>query len=407
MITKIIILTDYPVNRRDYDRFGVERLHKNGFEVEIWDLTIVLHKNFSSHETLPGSLDTRVRLFYDKRQIISKISSLGQDCMMNCFIDFGPATFFLFRALSRRKIPYSVFQMVSFPLPVIPSRGLLSSFSGLIKKITALKISSIYYHIGKMTLLRYYRAFGISPAAIVITAGTKSLEIRNYPVGNDTRFLWAHAFDYDLFLEEKETRVPDDQPTAVFLDEYYPFHPDFSYLGIANPFSPNTYYPKICAFFSYLEKEFGVKIIIAAHPRSNYENLPNYFEGRDVIKGETIRLVKESRFVISHMSTAINFAILYRKPMLFITMDKLQERNVGVFIPGYYIRAIASELHTEPINLDDKQNTSIIQIPDPDITAYSRYQSKYIKKEGTPEIPLWDIYLAEVKKIDNNSKNNS
>ena len=45
-IKKVIYIIETRFNKRDYDRFGIEILKKNGFEVEVWDFTPFL----GSHE---------------------------------------------------------------------------------------------------------------------------------------------------------------------------------------------------------------------------------------------------------------------------------------------------------------------------------------------------------------------
>ena len=54
-------------------------------------------------------------------------------------------------------------------------------------------------------------------------------------------------------------------------------------------------------------------MIIAAHPRSEYEKIGNMFNDRIFIRDKTVNLVKFSNFVIAHSSTSISYAILYEK----------------------------------------------------------------------------------------------
>ena len=87
------------------------------------------------------------------------------------------------------------------------------------------------------------------------------------------------------------------------------------FLGIGRSIRPsNCWRSKFCKFFDYIEHKFHVRIIIAAHPKSNYDAKSDYYQGRTIIKGDTARLVKDSSFVIASQSTAINLAILFNKP---------------------------------------------------------------------------------------------
>src|SRR3972149_1514211 len=39
VIERIVFLVDNPFGRRNYERFGIELLTRNGFRVEVWDAT--------------------------------------------------------------------------------------------------------------------------------------------------------------------------------------------------------------------------------------------------------------------------------------------------------------------------------------------------------------------------------
>src|SRR5208283_2320873 len=111
-IKKIIIITDYPLNKRDSDRFGIELLRNYGLNVEIWDITSCLHKKFKKPriEEDPATFKD-LRIFKEKYEIVNAISSLDNECIINCFVSYNFRTFFIFRAISKYKINYCVFGM--------------------------------------------------------------------------------------------------------------------------------------------------------------------------------------------------------------------------------------------------------------------------------------------------------
>jgi hypothetical protein len=141
----------------------------------------------------------------------------------------------------------------------------------------------------------------------------------------------------------------------------------------------------------------NTEIVIAVHPRSNYNNLPDYFGGRSCIKGKTGQLIKDSSFVIAHMSTSIGFAVLYHKPIVFITTDKLYKMNSGKNLTGSYIQAIAAELGKNPINIDHMSEFNWNHEMEINEEAYLCYKNNYIKKKGTPEKPLWEIFCSYIQ----------
>ena len=73
--------------------------------------------------------------------------------------------------------------------------------------------------------------------------------------------------------------------------------------------------------FRLIEKRFGYSVVVAGHPRVDYEKIGNPFEGRRVVEGATQKLVKHSKFVISTASTSVNFPVIYKKPIVFLSIN--------------------------------------------------------------------------------------
>lgn len=393
-IHKIIIITGYPFNRRDYDRFGIEYFRSKELEVEIWDISAILSKNVTDQLPVKDpTLLTDLRIFKKKEEIVKAILSIDNNSIINCFIEYSPRTVFIFRTISKQKIRYCVVEMASFPNPFPVQEWSIHRITQILKKAGSLKVPEIIGHILNKIQLNYYSLFGIAPASIVILGGERSSAGSSYPVDKATTRVWTHSFDYDIFLKNESETGDSHTGNGIFLDQYLPFHPEYHYFDV-KPISPEKYYPGLCNFFTLLEKNMNSRIVIAAHPRSDYPDLPDYFCGRSIIKGETARLIRDSSFVIAHSSTAINFAILYRKPVLFLTTDELQKKVSGMDITGLFIPAIAAELGKLPINIDHTSGFSWEREMSVDTNAYLRYKNNYIKKEGTPEKYGWEIFYS-------------
>ncbi|MDD5629897.1 MAG: hypothetical protein PHU21_12585, partial [Elusimicrobia bacterium] len=210
-----------------------------------------------------------------------------------------------------------------------------------------------------------------------------------------TELVWCHAWDYDLYLELARLPAPAHHPkTAVFLDEYAPFHEDNVYCGRQSAFTAEQYYPVLLTFFEYIEKNFGYRIVVAAHPRSQYEKHPDFFKGREVVRGRTAELVKNADLVIARMSASINFAVIFRKPLLFFTSDALNntpEARESVLFSAYFKQTPVNI--SRPYTLDGRHLTAF------DAELYARYQQEFIKRRDSPEKPFWQIVADTIKTI--------
>ncbi len=123
-------------------------------------------------------------------------------------------------------------------------------------------------------------------------------------------------FDTVTFKNIKKKNNNLKREYAVFLDVNMTNHPDFDLLNIRK-INPIYYYKNINEFFEYIEKKYNIDIVIAAHPTLQVSEYKKY-NNRKVVKSNTAALVSSSKFVISHHSTSISFALLAYKPIVFI-----------------------------------------------------------------------------------------
>ena len=148
----------------------------------------------------------------------------------------------------------------------------------------------------------------------------KNIKNLNYKISSKTKIILSHSFDYYKYLEFSKLKIKPNLKYrfAVFLDEGVTGHPDYHYLNL-NPFCDHqVYFEELKKLFDILENKLDLKIIIAAHPKIDYSKFKNEFS-RKIFYNKTIELVKNSNLVLSHMSTSINFAVIYNKPIIFST----------------------------------------------------------------------------------------
>ena len=380
-----------------YSTFGIETLIKNDFLVEVWDFSTFLYGEFEEQEVMSvhhGKF--KYNRFTNKSEIEDSLSHLTRSDFVNCFIGFSHQTLFIYKILSKKNIEYSVPLFNPLPFSNNQKIKLPKKILSSIKKIVIIRKKTLFDHIVNKIIRNNFRVFGIKPTTLCIAGGTASMDVNQFPFDQTTQILWTHSTDYDIFLHESGKNTSSYPGCAIFLDDFLPFHPDFTMINEKAPILPEEYYPKLCNFFSYLEHNFGIRIIIAAHPRSTYEKLPDYFEGRPIILGETAQLVKECSFVIVHASTSINFAILYQKPIIFLTMDGFN-KNASISRMGEIIENMAFLLGKTPYNLDHIPSIDFLQEMIIKEHAYEGYKNAYIKKEGSKEEEMWQILADYIK----------
>jgi hypothetical protein len=136
--------------------------------------------------------------------------------------------------------------------------------------------------------------------------------------------------------------------------------------------------------------QLGIEVVIAEHPKSDYSKHPDYFQGRKRVRGDTARLVHESRFVLAHASTSIDYAVLFEKPIILLTSEVLDKTTMGC-----YIRGFADSLGLDVVFYDMESKDITKQIHTTD--RYATFIDDYIKTKDSPRALAWEI-VADVLK---------
>jgi len=381
---KVIFFVEYPFGERDYRRFGIETLQENGFEVEVWDFTPVLFPATHRSAQIPDPIAyAGYREFLTAREALNAISRLDASTFIVCYVSYQVTSLSIFRAISKAGLRYAL--MNTNALPPISRKALGRGLLRPSKVSARILLNALLHRLPP-------GAWGVKPASVVVAGGERSIQ-GHQPVSQRTKFVWAHAFDYDNYLCEKQRLEQPDPQLGVFLDEYLPFHPDFVHMGIAAASPATEYYQRLRELFDLLEEAHQVRIVIAAHPRSNYEEQSEFFGGRAVIKGKTTELLHKAGFAIAHASTAINLAVLFNKPVLFVTTDRIQESA----FTGHHITAMSTWLGKSPVNLDQPLKIDWRKELTIDENAYARYRESYIKRSNSPEKACWQIVADYLK----------
>jgi hypothetical protein len=388
-MSKIVYLVDQPFDERNYERFGVQLWIDRGWSVELWDLTPwvnapmwrVFGESGRELRRFPG-----YHAIASARELARRRRAAGA---VGYFIDLTSDRWRTLRArlsLARAGAVRVTCALGSMPAPdPIHGRGI----AGRVRRAVAL---------GPMGTLTAVRDIMFARAAALLAApkwsviaGSRSGDAAG--AGRGT--IRGHNFDYDIYLRLRCGTGAAAGRYAVFVDQDYCFHPEFTCEPSTTVITPQKYFPTICNGLRLISAALSVQVRIAAHPRATYrQRAQDYFAGFPVEYDQTAELIRDASVVVCHDSTAVQFAVLFQKPVIFVTTDEL--------LPCYEGRSIvkvAAELGKVPINLDDRNLSSVDwrgQL-DVDVRKYASYRSRYIKTDGSPEAPVWTIVINQIE----------
>jgi len=388
---RLVFLLESPFSRRDYERFGIDVLLSEGFKVDIWDFTPLINPRLAVGFIPSDSIEYEgLRKFHNKGEALTAIRSLTNACVINLLF-YSFRTYYLFKALSKVGIPYCIFVANTMPALISTKSGLLSRFTGQNKMNWNRLVNAIFTRIPRAL-------FGITEPRFILAGGEKSVPVK-YKNAKNTEIIWGHALDYDLFLLAGNGTKKPKLKTGVFMDQNLPFHPDLIRNNKAPLVSVGKYFTSLNEFFDLVETAYGVEIVIAAHPRSQYENDINYFQGRKVIKGRSLELIQDAQFVITHFSAGVHFPVLLNKPVLFITTEEIEQRK------KHQVQVFASLFGKEAINIDEPLALNWDEALTVDKVKYKEHINQYIKKEGSIDKPFWEIVADRLQRLDSKIHN--
>ncbi|WP_300704995.1 hypothetical protein [Bacteroides sp.] len=202
--------------------------------------------------------------------------------------------------------------------------------------------------------------------------------------GNNKKIdIHINQYDWDKTNRKVDRVISVDYKYAIFCDEYFPYHPDFKEYNLdkVNAIA-SMYHNQMNSYFDYIENKYHIKIVIAAHPKSNYEG--NEFGDRPILKFKTMELVKYSEFVILHGSMSISYAILFDKPIV-LTITPLLKKTRSYF--GHFI--IYADYFGQSLNdITKNMDCPPTKVSD---TVKNKYIYEYMTSKGIEEKSNVDI----------------
>lgn len=332
-------------------------------EVMVWDVSMISSPRFSSGlrgqfsvKKEVSSLASLVALNRKLRELLHEnihqevciLNEIGQNSFQNFLINFV-----ISRNIHKKDV--KVFDLFNGGVPIhyasqitdIKRKNYYSKLASTVKvssnpKEFQQKLSAFFF--GKLS-----RCFN-KPLTHRLVAGRVWEKEASQNVSLGVQIVKGHSHDYSLFLRAaKSLREQTSEGTAIFLDGAGPFYNSDSLLTGRNTFfSSDVWYPALSKFFNFLEDEQKLRITVAGHYKTNFDSPSGLFGDREVIYGQTPTLVESAQFVLTRMSTAVSFAVLYKKPILFIYSDQLLKDSE--FMDQAH--GLSRLLGTFPLNID-------------------------------------------------------
>lgn len=321
---KLVFISRTELNQRMVDFFCLDELCKD-FDLEYWDCTDFVYLPQCFDNKLERSYSRKIHSISEFRQNLDRIPA---DTIVTVNIGFCKRNRKVMKVLSKRfpmivrinlfaNTPqYSVLKETA-PSAVSVWRRLLSIVKKPLYKLLTFRILvKILFHphryralVNQWEWIKETNRF----EKVVWFSCVKNVE---YPINHP---------DVEQYVRLKSTTQRRSDRYIVYIDQYFPYHFDLKYHtpDLDQDEAAKAFFPSMNRYFDFLEKEYDCKVIIAAHPMSNYQDNP--FEGREMCLFQTAALVCDSIGVCMHSSNALSYVMLFDKPVVSLTNGAIRK----------------------------------------------------------------------------------
>ncbi len=405
------ILFGAAMTPQNFDRLGITQLSKH-FEIHLFDCRELLGR--STDESSISVLEFGNH--FEVTSIVSlklTLSRLRPDFVLDA-IGYCPLTESIIKVLRETQSVYIHWS----PAPIVKAT-ILSRIHFLIYRIqqelslkkiessTDLNSQNAVMRARSNLIQRLFRVISekfrvrklsISDAEIALLSGREGLNKYTKKAGG---IIWSSGYDYFSFksalftINERESDFPKT-PYILFIDDNLPNASDWALLRQKPPVSEEAYYEALKDIFLKIESIYGLQVVIAGHPSSFQEPLiSSKMGGRGVYFNQTASLAIKSSVVLAHASTAISFAVLAKRPLVFLTSKELTKSMTGMIIKS------ASQRLGAPLVFIDNSNAQIPPILSLEIKPkkYAKYIQNYIRSNECSEEEPWQSLISYILSI--------
>lgn len=384
MAGKVIYVSYIRLTDKESRDWYIDYLIAKGVDVEYWDIVSLIREEYIESGTKHTDYLHTFRT-YDEVEAMLRLPEY-KNASYVIMIPYEGRTAKIYKLLSKYDC-----RLVSLRwgvLPVSSSRGWRAAVVRLLSN-PVLFVRSAY---NKVKAIVYRKLRFVKPFDVVFAAGEVLMAREDYC----DRSVPINMADYDNYIKVKsKVERPVQGRYAVFLDVNLPYHSDYQLIGL-KAIDPNCYFHSLNMLFSLLEVEYGVKIVIAAHPKADYG--ANTFQGREIYRGLIAELVKDADFVISHHSAAISYAVLNLKPIVFLYSNEMLQLYRTTLVS--YTFDFASYLDAAIYNIDEITQGDQISIGEINKNRYEDYKYKFLttresEYKNSPEV-FWHEISADL-----------
>ena len=372
-------LTD-KISRDWYIDYAIEK----GGVVEYWDIVSLVREKHDEKGDLDVDYLRYLKTYQEFEALVRQPEN--QDAVYVMLISYSGRFSKPFRLLSKYNC-----KTVFLNWGAMPTTAPAPRWQRIIYRFFTKPVNFVITVVDEILGIAYRKLNVVKRFDIVFTAGQAVTLAPQYA----RKVVPFNLCDFDQYTLVRLTNERTVQGRyAVYLDQNLPHHTDFALSGMRTVGS-KSHFKSLCRFFRLIEDAYGIKIVIALHPKTDCGS--EEFEGRETYRLLTAELVKNAECVITHTSTALSYAILSLKPTLLIYTDEMLSIYKSTVVRQ--IQSLASYLNIKAYNVDHVTDGSQVNILPPDRKRYDAYKYSYITSHQSENTSSAEIFWREINAL--------
>ncbi len=376
-INTIVYFFINPIRASRRESFQLERLEKLGYNIYIIDAAKYYKKNMDMtssviHENTFECYSIEDFLNFRKLVASEKVLYITSDR----YIEIASSIFHL---IIKKKDKLLTFKTKSFSDKDFTTNKIRIGIDKMIKVLD--NYLPLYF-------FKYYYKwrYGLFTPDYFLCSTSYLIPTKVYLTVKKTQRIIVHADDLNEIFINKSPIIDSNKKIGVFIDQVIPFasktHPLVYPPGTLPENYLEKYYEEIARTLKQVKARLDLdEIVISMHPNSIHfkKELKDKLPGYTRFLWRTPELIKDCYVVLSHGSTALSYAVYYKKPIILLESKRLKkiEKIDQVF------RFFKEKLNLNSIYID--QETIEFNDLKVDDKCYNEYLRKFLKDSEVEE----------------------
>lgn len=367
---EIIFITSSPLHKMHFVDMYIHEIEKE-FKTEIWDVSSIYNHKGTSEFSQVKKIETMEALesLVEEKCINEKLVVITNILIYDLHV--------IYRIFHKRKIPLITIdkEAMAFWLKDCYERKHFKELSFSDQKRIVIKSVPVLRQIYSFLEYQHVKFDYV-------------LGKYNYYPDSSRHFFRIHSLKYDELKKVSESPRLVEGRYILFMDAGLAHHP--SHEGAKNAVSKEEYLEAMNAFLDRVEQKFLMPVIVASHPKSNYDE--NDFNGRKIVLYKTSELLKYADIILAHYSTSLIEAVLQKKRIVFLYSKKYMDSDSKTLMENTI--EYASMLNASLVDINDENNISIKF----DQKSYEKFTNKFLRYKRKEKYSNSEMIVKFLKK---------